>query len=88
MARFTGLIKEIAKELSNEQKKVTFEQVGNVLNELGIKTTYGTEFSGERGTAKIIHDSYKDLIKQGDMDGAEKITTSFSDKNGNFPWDK
>ena len=88
MARHTGLIKEMAESLSNSGKTATFGQVGEALNDLGITTTYGTLYSGSRGTAKIVQDAYRDLENNGDPLGASKVAKAFTDDNGNYSWDK
>lgn len=88
MARLTETILGIAKTLKNLDQKASFEQLGKSLNDLGVKTSYGTEYSGERGTAKAVQDTYNDLLNKGDMEGADMVATSFTDKDGKYSWNK
>ncbi len=88
MAKHTNVIKSIAEELSAQGKTADFNALGKVFNDLGIKTSDGSNYTGSRGTAKIVNDTYKDLTEQGDYDGAAKVAKTFTNKNGNHSWEK
>lgn len=86
MARYSKLIKAIAETLEKEGLTATFKQVGDALNSLGLKTTFGTEYSGTRGVAKIINDSYDELFQNNDSKAAENVANAFTDIQGKHPW--
>ena len=84
----TTLIKEIAKNLVENDRTMTYDQLANHLNDIGHKTTYGTEYQGSRGVARLISTVYQDVSNSGDNNGAENIANAFTDNNGNHPWRK
>lgn len=49
----TTIIKEIAVNLVENKKTMTFDQLTKHLNDTGHMTNYGTEYVGKRGIAKI-----------------------------------
>ena len=82
----TTLIKEIASNLSSNHKKMTFDQLANHLNDIGHKTSYGTEYHGSRGVARLVSSVYQNVTNEGDLKGADDIANAFTDNNGNHPW--
>ena len=86
MGRLTTVVSSIAEVCSNEGVTVTFQTLGETFNSLGIKTTAGTTFSGSRGTAKIVNDTYKDLAAAGNLIAASKVANTYTNKDGGYSW--
>jgi hypothetical protein len=58
-------IGHLAKVLDSNNTTMTGENLANHLNEIGFKTSYGTEYEGGRGTNKLISDTYDRFVANG-----------------------
>lgn len=55
---------------------MTGEQLAELLNWNKFKTTYGTEYSGGRGTYTLIHSTYDWLVSIGCQNDADLVCIS------------
>jgi hypothetical protein len=78
----------IATELRKQNARMTVRLLCNLLNELGYRTTYGTEYSAGRGSYRMIASAWKhynDNLKKPDI--AENIALAFTKPNGEYAYD-
>jgi hypothetical protein len=81
------LVGAIATYLVESERTMHFDELAQVLNQLGVETSYGSEYSGGRGVAKLAHACY-DTLKANNMEKeCDAVARAFVDKNGNFSYD-
>lgn len=80
------LITEIANNLVSNKKTMTYDQLATHLNDIGHKTTYGTRYTGSRGVSRLISSVFKNVKKEGDIQGANNISKAFTNSSGTYPW--
>ena len=71
------LVTGVAKCLVTEKKTCTFDELATIIN-IVVKTNY----SGGRGTAKVVSQAYKYAEEHYDRDTAQMIAFAFTDKDG------
>jgi len=81
-------IRRLAKFLVENQSTMTAEQLAELLNWNKFKTTYGTEYSGGRGTYTLIHSTYDWLVSIGCQNDAGLVALAFKKPDGTFAYDK
>ncbi len=67
----------IAEELNKYQAFMSIPVVAQLLNELGYRTDYGTEYAGGRGSYRLVRGAYHRCVAQGDSVGADRIARVF-----------
>ena len=79
----------IATELRKHEATMTVRMLCNILNKLGYRTTYDSEYVAGRGSYKMVAGAwnyYQNYLKQPDI--AESITLAFTKPNGDYAyWD-
>lgn len=58
------------------------------LNWNNLKTGYGTEYSGKRGTYTLIHATYDWLVSIGEQVDADKVAQAFRKPDNTFAYHK
>lgn len=77
----------IATELRKQEAKMTVRLLCNLLNNLGYRTTYGSEYQAGRGSYRTIACAwrrYQEGFKQPDV--AEAIALAFTKPNGDYAY--
>ncbi len=82
-----SLIQEIAQNLVDNNKTMTYDQLAVHLNDTGHRTSFGTKYTGNRGVARLISSVYKKVTQTGDIKNAENIAKAFTNTRGKHPWD-
>ena len=54
-------------------KKMSYNEVADVLNSAGFKTSRGTDYKGGRGTAHFLKEAAVQLHEDGDDEGCEMV---------------
>ena len=80
------LISEIAEECSKNESTMTVTELARRLNEKGLKTSCGSEYSGGRGTYRLIQSAYWCYERKEEHDKAKHIADSFVNAKGNCVW--
>lgn len=80
------LITEIANNLVSNKNTMTYDQLATHLNDIGHRTTFGTKYTGSRGVARLISSVFKNVKKEGNIQGANNIAKAFTNKTGTYPW--
>ena len=79
----------IATELRKHEATMTVRMLCNILNKLGYRTTYDSEYMAGRGSYKMVAGAwnyYQNYLKQPDI--AESIALAFTKPNGDYAyWD-
>ena len=76
----------IATELRKQDAKMTVRLLCSVLNKLGYRTTYGTEYSAGRGSYKMVAGAWLYYKNKGEDDIAENIALAFTKPNGDYAY--
>lgn len=80
------LISDIAEECSKNASTMNVTELAQRLNEKGLKTTYGSDYSGGRGTYRLIQSAYWCYERMEEHDKAKHIADSFVNAKGNCAW--
>lgn len=80
------LISEIAEECSTNGSTMFVTDLARRLNERGLKTSYGSEYAGGRGTYRLIRAAYWCYERMEEHDKAKHIADSFVNAKGNCAW--
>jgi hypothetical protein len=78
----------LASFLRQHDMKMSGEELADHLNRNKFLTAYGSEYSGGRGTYKLIHETWKwvnDELKLADE--AEKIALAFVKPDGTYAYE-
>lgn len=54
-------------------KKMSYDEVADVLNSAGFKTSRGTDYKGGKGTAHFLKEAAVQLHEDGDDEGCEMV---------------
>jgi hypothetical protein len=81
-------IGHLANVLVSNNTTMTGEKLAHHLNEIGFKTSYGTEYRGERGTYKLISDTYDWFVANGKQADADNIAHAFTKPDGTYAYNK
>ncbi|RXG13257.1 hypothetical protein [Leeuwenhoekiella aestuarii] len=79
---------ELATVLHRAKATLPASELANVLNEFNHLTTYGSQYSGGRGTYKLISDTYAWLVKNGNQNGADIVAIAFTKPDGSYAYEK
>jgi hypothetical protein len=83
-----NFISELAATLVRQEQYMTGPELAQLLNSNGILTSYGTPFSGERGTYTLLQAVYRRLVSEGRQADADNVAKAFIQPNGSYAWDK
>lgn len=78
---------KLASFLDCNGTKMSGKELANHLNRNKFKTTYNTDFKGERGTYKLIEETYKWLLNLGLPQEASKIANTYLNKKGRYAYE-
>jgi hypothetical protein len=81
-------IGHLANVLVSNNTTMTGENIAHHLNEIGFKTSYGTEYEGGRGTYKLISDTYDWFVAKGKQADADNIAHAFTKPDGTYAYNK
>ena len=59
----------------------TFRELAAHLTSLGLRNTYGMEYQGGRGTAKLVSSTHHDLVRAGDPQEADVVARAYTRNN-------
>ncbi len=81
-------IGRLALVLFSQNMKMSFDTLIGLLKDNGFD-----EYKSGRGIARVVHAAWKQWLELEDEDGKKTATSSaiantFTDKNGNFSWQK
>ena len=79
---------EIATVLSRAGTTLPASELANIMNQFGRTTTYGSQYSGLRGTYTLIHATYDWLIVNGNEVGADTVARAFTKPDGGYAYNK
>lgn len=78
------MIADIAIKLQG--KTINGQQLAHEVDQRGGRTGYGTQYKGGRGTFTLLRCAYRYFESQGSKSLANLIATSFTKKDGKYPW--
>lgn len=81
------LIKDLAIHLAKTKTVMSGSELADYLNRNGLKTGYGSEYAGGRGTFTLIEATYDKLIMLGDNINAEKVARAFVKDDGTYAFE-
>jgi hypothetical protein len=87
MERKKEYITALAINLNQNQTRMTVGDLADNLNLNGIRTSYGTNYKGRRGTFTLIHATYDSLILESRDTEAEILAHTFVNSNGDLAWE-
>jgi hypothetical protein len=79
-------ILKLAVFLENNGMKMSGEELAKHFNRNNLRTSYGTEYKGGRGTYKLIRETYHWLKRKGLLNEADKIAKVFVKPDGSFAY--
>lgn len=88
MSNTKEMITSMANYLSESDTYMSAEELADYLNRNGIRTSYGEEYKGGRGTYTTISATYDYLISQGRDEEAHNVATRFTNDNGEYAWEE
>lgn len=89
MIKKTKFIAELAKDLESRKETKTGQQLVDILNTKGFRTSYNTEYSGGRGIYRLLDAVYNRLKEEsgeGEGTDAHNVAVSFTDATGDYAW--
>lgn len=82
-----NIVAKLAHFLGENQMKMTGRSLADLFNTNEIRTSYGTTYSGGRGTYKLLRDAYHFFADKGDDKTAALIAETFVMPNGIHAWE-
>lgn len=79
-------VRAIAEELHRQGARMTVGRLCDVLNATGFRTRYDTEYTGGRGSYRMISCAYTWYDEHGEPDVAEKIAQAFTKHDGSYAY--
>lgn len=78
----------LAEFLSNHQMKMSVEELASHLNRNNFLTSYGTEYTGGRGTYKLVRETWKWLQDEMELEeGAAAVASAFVKSDGEYAYE-
>lgn len=77
----------IAVELCKQEASIPVTLLFDMLNKVGYRTTYGTEYAGGRGSYTVIRHAYWKYANAGDSATAKAIALAFRRPNGEYAYE-
>ena len=78
---------QLASFLHCHNMRMSGEELADHLNRNGFLTSYGTEYSGGRGTYKLIAETWNWLVSIKLDDEARKVAASFVKQDGDYAYE-
>lgn len=82
-----GFVDWVAAELRKQGTFMSVPTLVTLVNEQGYRTNYGTEFSGGRGSYKLVSGTYHRLKAAGHADRARNVAVAFRKPNFEYAYD-
>ena len=80
-------VAKLAKFLADNSMRITAKTLADILTLNGIKTQYGENYSGGRGTYTFISKAYNYFCDNGDSKISKYIADAYVMPNGTHAWD-
>lgn len=77
----------IALELKKQEAYMSVPVLCQLLNQYGFRTKYDTEYSGGRGSYRMVACAYHQFELQGEQDIADAIAYAFTNSNGDYAYE-
>lgn len=74
--------------LNDNNTTMAVNELADHLNRNGFKTSYESDFKGERGTYKLIHSVYNWLVNNSQLIEAKAVACAFTKADGTYAFDK
>ena len=81
-------IRKLGRFLVENGKTMNVPNLAEHLNWNKIKTSYGKEYSGKRGTYTLIHATYDWLMSIGEHEDADKVAEAFRKPDNTYAYHK
>lgn len=88
MTTKVNFLAQHAATLIKRGQRMAVPSLAETLNSQGLQTSYGTSFSGERGTYTLLRAAYRRLVNGGRQTDADNIAGVYTQPNGSHAWDK
>ena len=72
----------------NQGRNIDGATLAQMLNNAGLKTSYGTPYAGGRGTYTLVHATYDWLLHRGLGNEADMVADVYINQYGNYAYDK
>ena len=80
-------ISRLAKTLAENGTRMSGKELAQHLNRNGFKTSYGAEYSGGRGTYRLLSSTYKWLVQNNRQKDADNVATAFPKPDGTYAYE-
>ena len=80
-------VRDLAITLSAAGNKITGWDLAQRLNAAGLKTSYGSPYSGGRGVYTLVHATYNWLRNNGYPKIADIVAASYLNQDGDYAYD-